>query len=55
VVATVVDDAEPERRRRTFETVVERVRQLHGELEVDPLEGTGTKIRVTLPSYTTQR
>ena len=55
VVATVVDDAEPERRRRTFETVVERVRQLHGELEVEPVEGSGTEIRVTLPSYTTQR
>jgi signal transduction histidine kinase len=55
VAATVVDDAEPERRRRTFETVVERVRQLHGELDVAPVEGTGTEIRVTLPSYTTQR
>jgi two-component system NarL family sensor kinase len=55
VIATVVDDAEPERRRRTFETVVERVRQLHGELEVEPVEGSGTEIRVTLPSYTTQR
>jgi signal transduction histidine kinase len=55
VVATVVDDAEPERRRRTFETVVQRVRQLHGELQVEPVEGSGTEIRVTLPSYTTQR
>ena len=55
VVATVVDDAEPERRRRTFETVVERVKQLHGELEVVPGDGSGTEIHVTLPSYTTQR
>src|SRR5262245_44680586 len=55
VVATVVDDAEPERRRRTFETVVQRVRQLHGELEVEPVQGQGTEIRVTLPSYTAQR
>jgi signal transduction histidine kinase len=55
VVATVVDDAEPERRRRTFETVVERVKQLHGELDVVAGEGTGTEIRVTLPSYTSQR
>ena len=55
VVATVVDDAEPERRQRTFETVVERVRQLHGELEVAPATDCGTQIRVTLPSYTTQR
>jgi signal transduction histidine kinase len=55
VVATVIDDAEPERRRRTFETVVQRVRQLHGELDVEPVEGQGTEIRVTLPSYTAQR
>ena len=55
VVATVVDDAEPERRRRTFETIVERVRQLHGELDVTAGDGSGTEIRVTLPSYTTQR
>jgi signal transduction histidine kinase len=55
VVARVVDDAEPERRRRTFETVEQRVQQLHGELEVAPVDGSGTEIRVTLPSYTTQR
>jgi signal transduction histidine kinase len=55
VVATVSDDAEPERRRRSFETIVERVKQLHGELEVSPVEGSGTEIRVTLPSYTAQR
>ena len=37
VVATVVDDAEPERRRRTFETVESSAcEQLHGELEVAP-------------------
>jgi signal transduction histidine kinase len=55
VLATVVDDAEPERRQRTFETVVERVRQLHGELEVAPAADCGTEISVMLPSYTTQR
>jgi two-component system, NarL family, sensor kinase len=55
VVVRVTDDAEPERRRRTFETVVERVKQLHGELDWDAVEGTGTEVRVTLPSYTTQR
>ena len=55
VVVRVTDDAEPERRRRTFETVVERVKQLHGELDWEPVEGTGTEVRVTLPSYTTQR
>jgi signal transduction histidine kinase len=55
VVARVVDDADPERRRRTFETVEQRVQQLHGELEVSPVPGSGTEISVTLPSYTTQR
>jgi len=55
VVLTVLDDAEPERRRRTFETVVERVKQLHGELEFPTVDGSGTAIRITLPSYTTQR
>jgi signal transduction histidine kinase len=55
VVVTVRDDAEPERRRRTFETVEERVKQLHGRVEVAPVAGSGTEVRVTLPSYTTQR
>jgi signal transduction histidine kinase len=31
------------------------VQQLHGELEVSPVPGSGTEISVTLPSYTTQR
>jgi len=55
VVTTVSDDAEPERRQRTFESVAERVKQLHGELSIEPADGTGTEIRVTLPSYTAHR
>jgi two-component system NarL family sensor kinase len=55
VLTTLVDDAEPERRQRTFESVVERVRQLHGELTVSAAGGPGTEVRVTLPSYTAQR
>jgi signal transduction histidine kinase len=55
VVATVSDDAEPERRQRTFESVAERVKQLHGELDVEPADGAGTQIRVSLPSYTAHR
>ncbi len=54
VVATVADDAEPERRRRSFEVIEERVRQLHGEIEVAARDD-GTEIRVTLPAYTAQR
>ena len=54
VVATVVDDAEPERRRRSFEVIEERVRQLHGDVEVHA-RADGTEIRVTLPAYTAQR
>jgi len=54
VVATVADDAEPERRRRSFEVIEERVRQLHGEVEVLAAEA-GTEIRVMLPAYTAQR
>ena len=34
LVASVADDAEPERRRRSLETIDERARQLHGTLEV---------------------
>jgi signal transduction histidine kinase len=54
--ASVSDDAEPERRRRSFEAVEERVAQLHGEIEVAAGKGgTGTEVRVTLPPYTAQR
>jgi len=54
VIATVADDADPERRRRSFEVIEERVRQLHGEIEVAAGDD-GTEIRVTLPAYTAQR
>ena len=48
VVATVADDAEPERRRRSLEAIEERVVQLHGTLEVQ--DGRrGTETRVSLP------
>jgi signal transduction histidine kinase len=51
---TVNDDAEPERRRRTFETIEERVKQLHGTISVDAGEG-GTTMVVVLPPYATRR
>jgi two-component system, NarL family, sensor kinase len=51
---TVSDDAEPERRRRTFETIEERVKQLHGTISVDAGE-SGTTMVVVLPPYATRR
>ncbi len=54
LVATVADDAEPERRMRSLETIDERARQLHGTLEVVAVDG-GTAIRVTLPAHTARR
>jgi two-component system NarL family sensor kinase len=54
VVVRVADDAEPERRRRSFEAIEERVHQLHGEIHVDATED-GTEVRVTMPGYTAQR
>ena len=50
----VADDAEPERRRRSFEAIDERVKQLHGSIRVDS-EEPGTRVVVTLPSYATRR
>jgi two-component system NarL family sensor kinase len=50
----VADDAEPERRRRSFEAIEERVKQLHGSIRVDASE-PGTRVVVTLPAYATRR
>jgi len=50
----VSDDAEPERRRRSFEAVEERVKQLHGTISVDA-DHEGTRVVVTLPPYATRR
>ena len=54
VQTCVSDDAEPERRRRTFEGVEERVKQLHGSIDVD-VAGDRTTVTVTLPSYASRR
>jgi two-component system, NarL family, sensor kinase len=54
VETTVADDAEPERRRRPFEAVAERVKQLHGTIAVDAGDA-GSQIVVTLPPYATRR
>ena len=50
----VSDDAEPERRRRSFEAIEERVRQLHGTIDVT-VDTTRTIVTVTLPPYATSR
>ena len=50
----VADDAKAERRRRSFEAVEERVKQLHGTIDVD-VDDSGTSVRVTLPPYATRR
>ena len=50
----VSDDAEPERRRRSFEAIEERVKQLHGTISVD-VRDDGTRVVVTLPPYATRR
>jgi len=55
VTATMNDDAEPERRHRTFEAIEERVRHLHGEIRISPGAEGGTEVRVTLPRYTARR
>jgi two-component system NarL family sensor kinase len=55
VKTCVADDAEPERRRRSFEAIEERVRQLHGDIDVGEGGEGGTEVRVTLPSYTARR
>ena len=48
IETVVADDAEPERRRRSFEAIEERVKQLHGSIEVDA-DDAGTRVVVTLP------
>jgi two-component system, NarL family, sensor kinase len=56
-VETVIEDDSPgERRRRSFDEIEERARTLHGQVAVETSpDGSGTAVRVTLPSYTAQR
>jgi two-component system, NarL family, sensor kinase len=51
----IEDDSEPERRRRSFEAIDERVHQLHGTIAVDYGESSGTRVVLTLPPYATSR
>jgi two-component system NarL family sensor kinase len=54
IETSVSDDAEPERRRRTFEAIEERVRQLHGTIHMT-VEQALTTVTVVLPAYATRR
>jgi signal transduction histidine kinase len=54
VMVSISDDADPERRRRSFEAIEERVHQVHGDIDVT-VGDAGTEVRVTLPAYTAQR
>ena len=54
VETIVADNAEPERRRRSLESVEQRLKQLHGTIEVE-VDDDGTHVRVMLPSYVTRR
>ncbi len=53
--ATIADDAEPERRRRSMEVIEDRVKQLHGRVSFEPSPGKGTRVVVSLPPYATRR
>ncbi len=55
VTTIVSDDAEPERRRRSFEAIEERVKQLHGIIAIEASDEGGTHVVVTLPPYATRR
>jgi signal transduction histidine kinase len=49
--AVIADDAPGERRRASFEPIVERARAVSGRVAVQPGHGTGTTVRVRLPAY----
>ncbi len=55
VETCVTDDAPGERRRRAFEAVEERVRQLHGTVSLGAVADGGTELRIVLPPYTARR
>jgi signal transduction histidine kinase len=49
--ATIADDAPGERRRASFEAIAERVRTLHGRVDVAQGADGGTTVQVVLPPY----
>ncbi len=53
IEAVVADDGAGERRRRIYEAIEERARQLLGTIEIE--SDPGTTVRITLPSHTARR
>ena len=49
--AVIADDAPGERRRSSFEPLVERAQAVSGRVSVEHGNGAGTTVRVHLPSY----
>jgi two-component system sensor histidine kinase DegS len=54
LLTVVTDDAEPERRRGSFDVIEERVQQVHGQIELVAGEA-GTEVRVEMPAFAAQR
>jgi two-component system, NarL family, sensor kinase len=54
LLTVVTDDAEPERRRRSFDVIEERVHQIRGEIELVASDA-GTEVHVTMPAFAAQR
>jgi signal transduction histidine kinase len=51
IETTISDDGPGERRRSSLDAIAERARTLSGTLDVTQGEEGGTRLRVTLPSY----
>jgi len=54
LLASVADDAEPERRRGSMEAIEQRAQQLHGTVELR-VAGRRSEVRVSLPAHTASR
>ena len=54
LLTVIADDAEPERRRRSFDVIEERVHQMHGQIEL-VAGAAGTEVHVTMPAFAAQR
>jgi signal transduction histidine kinase len=55
VEAVIADNGAGERRRATYDSLIERARTLGAELSVDSSEDGGTSVRVVLPGYAARR
>jgi signal transduction histidine kinase len=55
VEAVISDNGAGERRRATYDSLVERARTLNAELSVDSSDDGGTSVRVLLPDYAARR